>query len=213
MAIEKFKCKKGNLKLSTNKLIAKAQSVDAGTTKHSAVFVSPIPTNAVFIDNITQLLTLEDAKISLETQLKALNAQIKTQITIVISNLTQRADYVDTIALGNKDIVLLSGHPSTNNIKTKRPIPCFVTGLWAKAGKESGTIYLYWKKNSLADTFLIEESPTPMISGSYNIVDAGKKTTCILKDRVSGAIKGYRVTAKNASGVSEHSTFVVIVIP
>lgn len=208
-----YRVKRAFTKLKKADLLETTAKVNKGTSDNPAIFVTPSPPNADFSDALQDFYNLQDEYNELLQAVKVKKQELDEQQIVLVENLGTRANYIDSIAKGNAEIILKSGNSAVSGQRHKHPIPSPVTGLTFKQSTESGTVLGSWDFNKYADIYLVEESETPMDSKSYKLVASETKTSCVIKDRKSGTMMGYRVTAKNASGISLHSTFVVIAIP
>ena len=209
----KYKAKRDFKNLPEDEFNEKISKVDDGTTNNPTIFVDPKPTNSVFHSDIAAYHTKKHELEDLEILLAAKKNEVIDKKDILYSDLDTRADYVDSMALGNKQIVLDSGNEAVSNEKHKRPIPPSATGVTTRKTTESGTVIVSCDHEDLADQYFFEESITPMDANSYKLAGSETKSTCILRNRSSGSTMGFRVTLKNASGLSFHSSFAVTTIP
>ena len=182
--------------------------VTTGITGNPTVFVTPNPTMEEFSAANAKLTDLINAKDGSRQK----NQAIIDQSIVVYNLLKALALYVDSVAQGDKAIILLSGFDCCNE-PTSHSIPGKANIRRIIDGSTTHSLKVYVDALPYADRFRIEISRTPDDETSWEtILDSVPSTNLEVGNLVLGDKLYVRVTGGNTHGWGIPSAYVLFVV-
>jgi hypothetical protein len=197
-------------KRSVTELIALANNICTKMATAAATFntpVIPLAQVTTAIDNLVDAVAAASDKGKTAVQLRNTAAKILKEL------LKQQAAYVESIAAGDGDIMVLAG------MDLKRVGPRMYENVYPPQNlvinytKNSAELKLKWSTVSNAKNYSVQVSTTPLTEDSWKEIRSCTKANCILSGLERGASLWFRVNAKAAAGVSTFSEPVMKIVP
>jgi hypothetical protein len=198
-------------KRSVTELIALANNICTKMAAAAATFSSPvIPIAQVTtaIDNLVDAVASATDKGRTAVQLRNTAAKVLKEL------LKQQAAYVESIAAGDGDIIMVLA-----GMDLKRVGPRMYENVYPPQNlvisytKNSAELKLKWSTVSNAKNYSVQVSTTPLSDDSWKEIRSCTKANCILSGLERGASLWFRVNAKAAAGVSTFSEPVMKIVP
>lgn len=197
---------------SANQVADKGDLVSDRMGENATIYTNPIP-SVVDLKGATNALRAEQlSHEALLAQLQASTVQVRTRAEAVKELLIELAAYVEKVADGDEEKILLSGFEVAGSTKAPvGPMPK-VEGLSATQGEAEGEIDLQWTpvRRGLR---IYEIESAPEASGPWTYLEGATKSSITLTGLTSGKRYWFRVKATGTSGSGAPSESVTRMAP
>lgn len=123
---------------------------------------------------------------------------------IVCDMLKQLCDYVNSIAMGNEELIRSAGMP-VSKTRSKQPAPAMVRDFIAEFTGIPQSIMLRWKRPHYASMFRVYMTLTPDNDASWELIDTVRVRKLMVSNLASGKRFYFKVVAVGTAGVSPDS--------
>lgn len=198
-----------------HKLINTTNKVIGGLGKNVAIYATPNPVPAVLTSNVNLLITDQGFVNNGGSEAKA---KRDAQALVVYNLLTSELAYVNSIAVGDKDKILLSGfdvnnQPYPGEVPAKVVISSIVIGPTDHSVKINiNTTNTSAQPTSASRTLLVEMTNDPSKEENWDdVLHTTDSRNIIIEDLVRGTEYFFRISAENNKGkgpTSDPSAFV-----
>jgi hypothetical protein len=177
-----------------------AGKVNTNMVANAQIFPTPNPTMVEFSAETTKLDTFIKAK----DGSKPKNQAILDQADVVYMMLKSLLTYVNTVADGEKAIILLSGF-DCNNEPTEHDIPGKALIRRVEDGSIACSVKIYAEPIAGADRYKVEISTSLSAPEWKTVIDFGALNKLVIMNLIRGQEIFIRITAGNRHGWGDHS--------
>lgn len=187
----------------TNKLINLGNKVVAGLTANAAIYPAPNPTVAVLSAEMTKLVSMQAGA---KNGGKEATAKRDAEALKIFGMLSTELLYVNMIAQGDRDKILLSGfeineQPSPNDVPDKISIKSIEVGPVDHSVKITlGTLSNPLQISKQRLHFIVEMSTEPSFENWVDVLHSGNSRKLIITNLVRKTEYHFRISAENAKG-------------
>ena len=211
--MENMKVKRDFAHLKNDELKSLSNTVATDMAAKPLEYTDPNPTLLVMTTNKQTYISKCNAYVLAKDALKQAKLERDNSRLVVVDDLDSQANYIDSVANGDKELITDSGFEAVDSSKTTRAIPGAIEGFKIGVGLQARELIFSCDKNDLADNYLIQTSKTPDDPNSWviSLVVQIKKGTIL--NLISGENLSVRCAGQNTTGTGPYCRHLTIIVP